>query len=315
MATYKVIQDIEAEDKLLGPLTLRQFIYAGLMALCLYLSFIALTKNADFLLVIFIPIAVFFGFFAFPWKLNQPTEVWALAKIRFLLIPHRRVWDQSGVKQLVTITAPKKIETHYTDKLSPSEVKSRLQILAKTIDTRGWAIKDANVNLTDNNSVNLTPTADRLIGPSDLPTEVSGVDIQAADDMLDPENNPVAMHFTQMISDASVLRRDKILDMMKQTSSQVSKQAPPAIILDSTREKKQDWFLKNPSSVNQQGQNKLSKHAPKMTTTPKDPVDATSTRTMTPQPSPGILKLANNNDLNVATIARQANNEVIISLR
>ena len=29
MATYKVIQDIEAEDKLIGPLTLRQFIYAG----------------------------------------------------------------------------------------------------------------------------------------------------------------------------------------------------------------------------------------------------------------------------------------------
>ncbi len=28
MATYKVLQDIEAEDKLLGPLTLKQFIFA-----------------------------------------------------------------------------------------------------------------------------------------------------------------------------------------------------------------------------------------------------------------------------------------------
>ncbi|MGH7158305.1 MAG: PrgI family mobile element protein [Candidatus Saccharimonadales bacterium] len=33
MATYKVIQDIEAEDKILGPLTLRQFIYAGVAAI------------------------------------------------------------------------------------------------------------------------------------------------------------------------------------------------------------------------------------------------------------------------------------------
>ena len=29
MAVYKVIQDIEAEDKLLGPLTLKQFIFGA----------------------------------------------------------------------------------------------------------------------------------------------------------------------------------------------------------------------------------------------------------------------------------------------
>ena len=315
MATYKVIQDIEAEDKLLGPLTLRQFIYAGLMALCLYLSFIAFTKHAGFLLVFLLPIALFFGFFAFPWKLNQPTEVWALAKIRFLLIPHRRIWDQSGVKQLVTITAPKKIETHYTDNLSPSEVKSRLQVLAKTIDTRGWAIKDANINLTDNNSTSSTPNADRLIGPSDLPTEVSGIDIQAADDMLDPENNPVAMHFTEMISSASEQRRGKILDMIRQTNPHDPKQPLPAIILDSTRKKKQDWFLQSPTSINQQAQKKTTKLTAQVSSNSPEPVTTTNTRTMTPQLSPGILKLANNNDLNVATIARQASNEVIISLR
>jgi len=40
MATYKVIQDIEAEDKLVGPLTLRQFIYAAIAAICGYLSFL-----------------------------------------------------------------------------------------------------------------------------------------------------------------------------------------------------------------------------------------------------------------------------------
>ena len=32
MAVYKVIQDIEAEDKLLGPLTLKQFIFAVIAA-------------------------------------------------------------------------------------------------------------------------------------------------------------------------------------------------------------------------------------------------------------------------------------------
>ena len=84
MATYKVIQDIEAEDKLLGPLTLKQFVYAGVTAICLYASFLALTKHVTFLLAIFLPPGLLTGFLAFPWKRDQPTEVWAVAKIRFL---------------------------------------------------------------------------------------------------------------------------------------------------------------------------------------------------------------------------------------
>ena len=46
MATYKVLQDIEAEDKLLGPLTLRQFVYGAIAVICLYLSYFLTTKGA-----------------------------------------------------------------------------------------------------------------------------------------------------------------------------------------------------------------------------------------------------------------------------
>src|SRR6478609_9679063 len=120
MSTYKVIQDIEAEDKLVGPLTLRQFIYAGVSAFCLYLCFMALTKNAAFLIGLFLPIAIVTGFFAFPWKGEQPTEIWALARLRFMLKPRVRIWDQSNAKQLVTVLAPRKLENHRpkTDNLS-----------------------------------------------------------------------------------------------------------------------------------------------------------------------------------------------------
>src|ERR1700722_15482071 len=101
MATYKVIQDIEAEDKLLGPLTLRQFVYAGIALLSGYLGFLAASKGAPFMLGIFVPITLISGFFAFPWGRDQPTEIWALAKIRFFLKPRKRIWDQSGVRELV----------------------------------------------------------------------------------------------------------------------------------------------------------------------------------------------------------------------
>ena len=85
MATYKVIQDVEAEDKLVGPLSLRQFIYAAIAAFLLYLSFFAIAKGVPFLLLFFVPPALFTGFLAVPWHSDQPTEVWALAKLRFIV--------------------------------------------------------------------------------------------------------------------------------------------------------------------------------------------------------------------------------------
>jgi hypothetical protein len=217
MATYKVIQDIEAEDKLIGPLTLRQFIYAAIGCVALYLSFLAVTKHFAFMLVFFIPVAITCGFFAFPWKGEQPTEVWALAKIRFMLKPRRRIWDQSGAKELVTITAPKHVQVDYTNGLSETEVKSRLRALADTIDSRGWAIKNANLNMYAQPALVMTaPTSDRLLGPTALPQQVSGVDIQAADDMLDEANNRVAQQVDNMIEASAKAHREKIMESLRQ---------------------------------------------------------------------------------------------------
>src|SRR5665213_1846981 len=98
MSTYKVIQDIEAEDKILGPLTLRQFIYGLIAGFLLYICFLSVVKGAPYLLVLFLPPALFAAFFAAPFGRDQPTEVWALAKILFYFQPRRRVWNPSCVK-------------------------------------------------------------------------------------------------------------------------------------------------------------------------------------------------------------------------
>src|SRR6478609_6089041 len=116
MATYKVIQDIEAEDKLVGPLSLRQFVYAIVTLACLFLGF-KLATVQWFLAFPFIPPAVLFGFLAAPFGHDQPSEVWLLAKIRFSLKPRKRIWDQTGVQELVTITAPKTLEHNLTNGL------------------------------------------------------------------------------------------------------------------------------------------------------------------------------------------------------
>src|SRR5437868_14512060 len=113
MASYKVIQDIEAEDKLLGPFSLRQFIYLIIVAVCLFIGY-RLALTAWFLALPFLPVILFFGLLSAPLGGNQSSEIWLLAKIRFVIKPKKRVWDQSGIKDLVTITAPKKIERALT---------------------------------------------------------------------------------------------------------------------------------------------------------------------------------------------------------
>ncbi len=216
MATYKVIQDIEAEDKLVGPLTFRQFVYAGIAALNFYLTFLVSSKGAPFLAVVFLPVGVIAAFFAWPWSHDQPTEVWALARFRFLFKPRKRIWDQSGVKELVTITAPAKIERNLTNGLTQIEVKSRLRALADTIDSRGWAIKNVNVSLYGQPALIMSePNSDRLVSIDSLPQPVDTVDVQAADDMMDVQNNPVAQQFDTMIAASQRAHRAEVIEKMQ----------------------------------------------------------------------------------------------------
>ncbi|HEU4966801.1 MAG TPA: PrgI family protein [Candidatus Saccharimonadales bacterium] len=216
MATYKVIQDIEAEDKLVGPLSLKQFIYACMAAVSGYLGFISFAKGAAYLLILFLPVTIFGGFFAFPWGRDQPTELWALAKIRFFLKPRRRIWDQSGVKELVTVTAPKKIERVLTNNLSQTQVESRLTALASTLDSRGWAIKNVNINLDAGNTSPGVTDSDRLVGPSSMPQQVSQVDVTAGDDMLDERNNSRAFQLSQLMNNTEQNNRERLIQQMRQ---------------------------------------------------------------------------------------------------
>lgn len=247
MATYKVLQDIEAEDKLLGPLTLRQFIYAGICVALLYLAFLTATKGLIVVSPIFVLPAFLFGFLAFPWKGEQPTEVWALAKIRFLVKPRKRIWNQSGVKELVTITVPKVFEQNLTNGLSETEVRSRLKALASTIDSRGWVVK--NVGASTYGQPGFFPQAaansDRLLGITTLPQPVVDQS-QDAEDVLD-QNNPVARQFDSMIAASAKAHRQEIVDRLRDNPAPQPRPAvapKPPVPQTPTNDY---WFLNQPA--------------------------------------------------------------------
>jgi len=220
MAVYKVIQDVEAEDKLVGPLTLKGFIYAIIAISCGYINFRLILLGTPIkwvLLPAFLVPMLLFGVLASPLGKEQPTEVWLLSRVRFFFKPRLRKWDQAGLEELVTITAPKKIEEILTKNLSQNEVHSRLKTLASTLDTRGWAIKNVDLNLNspapDKGVV--TPESDRLVANAGYTQQAPVVDIHAADDILDEQNNPTAQKFASMMQDADAKRKKEVLATMK----------------------------------------------------------------------------------------------------
>ncbi|MBI2592199.1 PrgI family protein [Candidatus Saccharibacteria bacterium] len=211
MAQYKVIQDIEAEDKLLGPLTLKGFIYAIIAVFCAFINFRLIISGLGplkwlFVLMFALPM-ILFGVLASPLGRHQPTEVWLLGRIRFLLKPRKRIWSQTGLLHLVTVTAPKKTDKQLTKGLSDTEVKSRLQTLATTLDSRGWAVR----NLTIAPGAKPEPEAgsDRLVTPTLMQTEPI-VDILPADDILDEQNNPTAQYFANLMEKADDQRKASV---------------------------------------------------------------------------------------------------------
>ncbi len=366
MATYKVLQDVEAEDKLVGPLSLRQFIYAGIAAICGYLTFLSFTKHAPYMSVLFVPIMLFTGFFAVPWGGDQPTEVWAIAKLRFMLKPRRRIWDQSGAKELVTITVPKRIERHLTNGLNQNEVQSRLRALADTIDSRGWAVKNVNVNMYSQAAP--VDNSDRLLGASSLPQEVTTVDIRASDDILDAAANPVAHHFDDMIAASQTAHHQQLVEQMQAPAAHQA--APQASTPQPTNDY---WFMHQPAAAppgqamfsatpvitpgsvdddvpavphaaeptaaeaamaekfkaENQSMSLVAQGHMKVIKTPEQLQEEAAARAkvaaalaeqqkqqqaeVTPAKQAAIMNLAHRDDLDVATIARQAD-EVIISL-
>jgi hypothetical protein len=159
-----------------------------------------------------------FGVLASPLGREQPTEIWLLSRVRFFVKPKRRVWDQSGINQLVTVTAPKKVKRHLTKELTQNQVQSRLKTLAVTMDTRGWAVKNVNVNLDHEPGYLESQEAgdsDRLIGVSSLPQSSSTADVRPDDDILDEQNNPTANHFWDLLRIEDVQRKQKMADKVK----------------------------------------------------------------------------------------------------
>jgi hypothetical protein len=335
MAVYKVPQDVEADDKLLGPFSFRQFIYLIIVAIAIFIGW-GLSRLFVPLAIIPLPIVLFFGALALPLRKDQPMEIYMAAIVSFYLKPRKRLWKADGIQSLVEITAPKVVEIQRTKDISQTEAQQRLSYLADIVDTGGWAVRGVS-----------QPEA-----PSAMQNDVY-FEAQQTEDILD-SNGGVSRTFDTMITQATAKRHQEVIARMHQpapepvTAPVVPTVDPYATFTPATLPQQSFdqpvtpiEFNPYPSNMRQHVINPLGTApiaqqpapAPVAPTIPPQPVPMPppsvapepTISTSEKPPSPDIINLANNADLSIETIAHEAKRihdkqedlteEVVISLR
>ena len=286
MAQYKVPQDVEADDKLLGPFSFRQFVYLMVAGGCIALA-VALFQLFPLLAIIPAPVALFFLVLALPLKKDQPMETYLAALVSYYLKPHTRKWTPGQRENVIEITAPKVVDDNRSRDLTGEEATHRLSFLANIVDTEGYAIKGVGVG--GNSQVN----------------EALVVEANMAQDMFETS------HFDSL---EDAIARDE-----NARHNEVVKEMREAI---AKNEEAINYSMHNGMGAGETGvvdtppavtEVAVEKSEEKSQEPPKN-VEKTP-------PKASIIELANNPDFSVATIAKEANRinrkeegEVFISL-
>lgn len=310
MAVYKVPQDVEADDKLIGPFSFRQFVYLLIVAAALGIGYF-LGRVFLPLAVIPVPVVIFFGALALPLRKDQPMETYLAAIVSFYLKPRRRRWDPEGLENLVEITAPKVVEVQRTKDLSQDEAERRLSYLANIVDTRGWAVRGVDGQMAGGNTA--------------MNTDVYN-EAQQAPDVLDAGGS-VGQAFDAKLGEATAKRHDDMLARVTGKAPVVTPVADPYANLSSSSpepapDENQHLTMNPYPAMHQSVVKPVDPNAPEPA---KKPAKPASKNTSAKEVSPDIINLANNSDLSVETIAREAqriqkkqdlaDGEVVISLR
>ncbi|TWP24153.1 PrgI family protein [TM7 phylum sp. oral taxon 349] len=295
MAQYKVAQDVEAEDKLLGPFSFRQFIYLIVVAVACALAW-GLSRIFIALAIIPLPVILFFGALALPLRKDQPMEVYIAAIVSFYLKPRKRIWVPDGRESLIQITVPKVEEVNRTKDLAQEEVRQRFSYLADIADTGGWSIR------------HVTPQPQAQVNSAMEPDQYFAA--QQTEDLLGDDGS-IAHNFDTLISDADVARRQYMVEQMRQAATPPTGQQtiPPQPQNQSSIPPHYSPYPTIHQSVVQPLGNQTAGVQPAPTTqqTPSAPTTPTPAATSAEPVSDDIIGLANNSSLSIQTIQQEAN--------
>ena len=312
MAQYKVPQDVEAEDKLLGPFNFRQFVYiliaGGLIALA-----VGLFQLFPLLAIIPLPPVFLLLALALPLRKDQPMETYLAALVSYYLKPHTRFWMPGQKEAAIEITAPKIVEDDRTRGITSEEATHRLSFLADIVDTGGYAIKGAGMNsMKDDMVAEANATTDMFEGYhfDNLNNTIQRDETARHAEVIKEMREAIDETEGAASSNAEAKKRFENLRpsvMVKPTEGQQSTMSMPV---------SQQEIFSSPTIIMPDTQMN------KATASDTNRVEQkTVEKSMETSPKPSIIELANNDVFSVETIAKQAKRikerdegEVFISL-
>lgn len=285
MATYKVPQDVEAEDRLLGPFTFRQFVYLLIAAIAGALA-AALFQIFPLLALLPTPVIFFFLVLALPLKKDQPMETYLAAIISFYMKPNKRFWRPGQGETTIQITAPKIVEKSRTRDISEEEASHRLSFLSNLVDSEGYAIRgNHNGNFTEN-----------FIA-----------DTEDVNDFMDDSQN---QNLINLMQKEKVARHTEIINQMKAAINNTENAMGPATISSHQATLGSNPFSQNQTTISQTPSNQPTPNPfTQNQTTPTPSIQNANTLVNRNQSilNSNYQNLANNQNFSINTISKEAN--------
>ena len=280
MATYKVPQDVEAEDRLLGPFTFRQFVYLLIAAIAGALA-AALFQIFPLLAILPLPVIIFFLILALPLKKDQPMETYLAAIVSFYTKPNKRFWRPGQGETTIQITAPKIVEKSRTRDISEEEASHRLSFLSNLVDSEGYAIRgNHNGNFTEN-----------FIA-----------DTEDVNDFMDDSQN---QNLINLMQKEKVARHAEIINQMKAAINNTENAMGPATISSHQATLGSNPFSQNQTTMSQT----LSNQPIPNPFTQNQTIQSANTLVNRNQSilNSNYQNLANNQNFSINTISKEAN--------
>ncbi len=337
MAQYKVPQDVEADDKLVGPFTFRQlcylFIAFGLGALA-----VLLFNIFPLLAIIPVPFILFLLILCNPFKKDQPMETYLAALINFYLKPSKRFWNPGQRESTITITAPKKLEGPRIRAISEDEASHRLSFLAEIVDSNGQAVRENWSGSVQEEYIAEAAATPDIFENYDAQTLTSRVEDQSTskhNEAVEKMRAAIAeVEGTGDFSSPTIPTAGSTPSITHGFQSQPASPTPsfnPSVFTQPTEAVVQptpdNSTIVQPVSITEQVNTTPAPTSPEPEPEPVIPTptipspDQDFTESANPARTVAMEQLAKNNDFTVATIAREANriqtnndNDVFISL-
>lgn len=227
MPQYKVPQNVESEDTILGQLTIKQFIYVVIAVGWGFLCWRILGVAPVVAILLILPISGPLLALGLIRREGQSFETYFVAMIRFMLVPRKRQWYKDDAKVVIKEPEKKPID-EMPSAHNPAQVRGELRKLATIVDSRGRIPKGADVQAPDAN-VAASALSQRVVTPE--ATQVAGEIIATKvaaprNDMLDMQHNPQAIAVGEMLkTSGQEVRAQAVANMQRAATEPAAPQA------------------------------------------------------------------------------------------